>query len=722
MNKMFVAIIVSMCLAAPLGAQSLVINEFMADNETTIQDSSDNGFDDWIEIYNPGSASVDLSGYFLTDNAGSPGLWPFSGGSIPAGGFLLIWADGDTVSPGLHANFRLSRSGEFVGLYLDSGAGPEVVDSLSFGPQSADISYGRNPDGSDTFSFFQPATPGASNSGELEFPVLVINEVMADNASTIVDPTDGGFDDWVEIYNPGSSAVDLGNLFLTDDRGSRGQWRFPATTIAAGGFALVWADRDTLAASGLHTNFGLSQNGEFIGLYFDAGTDTVAIDTFSFGEQAADISYGRLPDGADNFTLFLPATPGASNANEIQIPELSINEIMADNTFTIRDPSDNVFEDWIEIYNHGSSTINLSGFFLTDSRGRPGQWPFPDTTLAPGDFMLVWADNDSGAAGLHTNFGLSSTSGEFVGLFWDTGADTILVDGKSFGPQRSDISLGRSPDGGESYVFYLVATPGASNVNGTVLVERNLAINELMAENLTFHQDGSDGNYDDWLEIYNSGVSGVNLSGFYLTDNAASPTRWPLPDTVLEAGAFLLVWADNDGGAAGLHTNFGLSRLGEFAGLYFDAGTDTIAIDTLSFGAQTADISYGRNPDGADGFVFYSTGTPGASNTGGVIVSVDERPAALVETFALEQNYPNPFNPETTIRYTIPLASRVQLTVYNLLGQEIIKLVDAEQGQGRYQVLWDGRDRAGEVVASGLYVYKIAAGEFGETRKMLMLK
>jgi hypothetical protein len=92
------------------------------------------------------------------------------------------------------------------------------------------------------------------------------------------------------------------------------------------------------------------------------------------------------------------------------------------------------------------------------------------------------------------------------------------------------------------------------------------------------------------------------------------------------------------------------------------------------------------------------------------------------ETFGLDQNYPNPFNPETTINYQLPEESRVRVAVYNLLGQQVRILVDKEQPAGRYTVLWDGRNRFGQGMSSGLYIVRMNAGNFVADRKMLLLK
>ena len=94
--------------------------------------------------------------------------------------------------------------------------------------------------------------------------------------------------------------------------------------------------------------------------------------------------------------------------------------------------------------------------------------------------------------------------------------------------------------------------------------------------------------------------------------------------------------------------------------------------------------------------------------------------------FSLDANYPNPFNPETTIRYQLAEGSRVSLSVYNLLGEEVKRLVDENQPAGAYSVRWDGRDTYGKQVSGGIYIYKIEAvgslGRFVQSRKMILMK
>lgn len=101
---------------------------------------------------------------------------------------------------------------------------------------------------------------------------------------------------------------------------------------------------------------------------------------------------------------------------------------------------------------------------------------------------------------------------------------------------------------------------------------------------------------------------------------------------------------------------------------------------------------------------------------------VDDDPASLPTGYRLAQNYPNPFNPTTEIEYSLPEAGMVCLDVMNILGQTVTTLVDGWQPPGSYVARWDGQNSSGEAVASGVYLYRLRAGEYTSTRKMMLLK
>ncbi len=139
----------------------IVINEFLAINQT---DTTDAGaqHEDWIELYNNTSQAISLKGLFLSDDADNPAKWEFpESASIPAAGYLLIWADNDSTNDGLHANFKLAGSGESLLLGYANGL---LLDSLSFGTQTADHSVARCPDGTGDFELTSNTTPGYANS------------------------------------------------------------------------------------------------------------------------------------------------------------------------------------------------------------------------------------------------------------------------------------------------------------------------------------------------------------------------------------------------------------------------------------------------------------------------------------------------------------------------------------------------------------------------------
>jgi autotransporter-associated beta strand protein len=141
----------------------LRINELLTSNESGLNDGNGDR-SDWIEIYNPNPQAVNLSGYRLTDSSLEPAKWVFPAVTVPAGGYLVVFASGNgmpDVLGQLHVNFSLAAGGEYLALSRPDGS---IDDQLSpgFPAQFADISYGRNPT-SGALRFFSPATPGAAN-------------------------------------------------------------------------------------------------------------------------------------------------------------------------------------------------------------------------------------------------------------------------------------------------------------------------------------------------------------------------------------------------------------------------------------------------------------------------------------------------------------------------------------------------------------------------------
>ena len=146
----------------PKGVSAVRLNEFMASNSTTIPDEK-NQFDDWLELYNTSNVGVDIGGLYLTDDPIKPTKYQIPAKTVvPAGGTVLVWCDEDGTQGPLHANFKLSASGEDILFFAADGK--SLLDSFKFGKQYTDVSSGRLYDGKDPWwATFPSATPKALN-------------------------------------------------------------------------------------------------------------------------------------------------------------------------------------------------------------------------------------------------------------------------------------------------------------------------------------------------------------------------------------------------------------------------------------------------------------------------------------------------------------------------------------------------------------------------------
>ena len=259
-----------------------------------------------------------------------------------------------------------------------------------------------------------------------------------------------------------------------------------------------------------------------------------------------------------------------------------------------------------------------------------------------------------------------------------------------------------------------------TKIEGSMLLS-DLVINEFMAGNDNTIKDPQ-GDFDDWVEIYNRSSNIIPLNGMYLTDDPAEAKKWALPDTFITVHGYLLIWADDDAEhKPGLHTNFKLSKDGEYIGLYDTDENDNAVIDSYTFGSQQDDVSEGRLPNGEGNFTFMSVPTPNGENIGAT--SVESAVASNPGSFCLLQAYPNPFNSSTTIGCQLPIDYYVQLTIYDILGKKVRTLINNKEAAGKHTVVWDGKDNFGNVVSSGVYFYQLKMGTDNmKTNKMLFMK
>jgi len=449
--------------APPAPGAGLVINEFLASNDGAGVDEHGEA-DDWVELYNPTAGPLPLGGLLLTDDLSDPAKFVLAAGDslLGAGEFCVVWCDNQPEQGAFHAPFALSASGEDVGLAEADGS---PLDAYRFGPQQTDVSEGRSVDGGLEWVSFDAPTPGFSNaSAAAPAPRLVVNELLASNVACCADEH-GEHDDWIELYNAGDGPAALNGLYLSDDAAEPLKWRLePAadTTLAPGAFCLVWCDGAGAAQGAFHAGFALAGSGEAIVL--TAADGATVLDQLEYGVQQDDVAWGRDPDGSANWTTFAAPTPGAPNLFESQpLARLVVNEFLASNDACCPDEHGE-HDDWLELYNAGDAAVRLNGLYLSDDAAEPLKWrlePAADTLLAPGAFCVVWCDNATSAQGaFHAGFALSG-GGEDIVLTAADGAATL--DQLAYDAQASDVSSGRSPDGGANWTTFAAPTPGGPN-------------------------------------------------------------------------------------------------------------------------------------------------------------------------------------------------------------------------------------------------------------------
>lgn len=545
---------------------------------------------------------------------------------------------------------------------------------------------------------------------------LYINEFMASNDASFPGPQ-GDYPDWIEIYNAGTEAVMLGGYYMSDDlEDPEARYMIPSTypdsvTVAAGGYIVFYANKEE-ASSVLNLNFKLSGGGEAIGLWDASQVD---VDHLTYFSQTTDISYGRYPDGSDVWGFMSNITPGATNAAlDPNTTVLYINEFMASNDFAFAGPQGD-FPDWIEIYNPGVEDVNLAGYYMSDDLVDPEAMfqisgEHPDSVTVPaGGYIVFYANKADSSSVLNLNFKLSG-GGEQIGL-WNP--EKLFLDSLTYGEQITDTSYGRFQDGTENWYFMADITPGASNVNPNPPSEVVLYINEFMASN-DYALPGPQGDFPDWIEIYNPGTEAVSLAGYYMSDDLVDPESMfqisdAYPDSVtVAAGGFIVFYANKLDSISVLNLNFKLSGGGESIGLW---NPDQIFMDSLTYGEQITDTSYGRFPDGSEFWFFMPEITPGAANLN--TMSINE----VDENASVSQNYPNPFSAETSIEFILESPDRVTIEIFNASGTRVSTLVNDNFTQGSHTVKWDA-----SAMPAGFYFYTLQTSQTTITKKALIVR
>ncbi|MBL9212204.1 MAG: lamin tail domain-containing protein [Opitutaceae bacterium] len=360
------------------------------------------------------------------------------------------------------------------------------------------------------------STPTLAAAGT---PTLRINEVLAANTKLANGAT---FPDLIELHNAGATAIDLTGRSLTDDPATPRKYVFPSgTTIAAGGYLVVYADADA-SAPGLHAGFSLDAEGDEVRLYDTTAAGGGLLDAVTFGFQIPDFSVGRTGSGG-TWALLSP-TPGAANGSAPSLGSLGavkLNEWAGNIGFRVD-------HDFIELHNSAAQPVALGGASLTDDAyGRPRRFVFPALSFIPAGGFVTLFGEDFG-------FGLDGDF-DFIHLLGENGA---IVDQVDLVSQPADRSTARSPDGGPTYADLAVPTPGLANTTALPAAYSAL-LNQLRITEVMYQPTAaaSAGDYE-FIELQNIGTTPLDLGGVRFTNGL----DYTFPaGTTLGAGAFVVV-------------------------------------------------------------------------------------------------------------------------------------------------------------------------------------
>jgi hypothetical protein len=386
-------------------------------------------------------------------------------------------------------------------------------------------------------------------------PTLRINEILASN--TLI-ANGSSFPDIIELHNAGSTAVDLAGKSLSDDPLLPRKYIFPpGTSLAAGGYLVVYADRNH-AEPGLHTGFSLDAEGDEVRLYENITAGGGLIDAIQFGFQIPNHSLSRTGPAANVWALTAP-TPGVINANPTVLAGpsgLKLNEWAGKIAFRLD-------HDLIELFNPAAQPVPLTGVRLTDDPARPTRFVFPSLSyIAANGFLPLY--------GADFGFGLDGNT-DPIHLYGENG---VTIDHVTLASQLRDTSSGRTPDGSAAISAFAVPTPGLSNQTplpaAYSAILNQLRITEIMYQPAA---PSSAGDYE-YIELLNIGSIALDLSGVRFTNGLDYTFR---PGTTLAGGAYIVVARDRSGFLSRYPGAAGVLAAGSFSGALDNTG-ETLAL------------------------------------------------------------------------------------------------------------------------------------------------
>jgi len=514
--------------------------------------------------------------------------------------------------------------------------------------------------------------------GEISFAqTAMMNEVFSRGTTT--NP------DWIEIYNPSSSVLNISTYKIYDTGGQSGSK--PKKTFPAGALIPAYGYYVIVTDDGSPSAFGLSSGGEKVWLEDSLGVVVDSCDIAAMPDSST--SYSRTPDGNSLWKIVSKITRGNSNvvltqillpqyiqgvngtnnnripfAFRIKLENLApnttyhyINQVVLSTESSSTSGAGNIFfvyQDSIVKTSSPSMSTGPYGVLTTDANGSHEGWYITEPTgnatrFVPGNYIFMRIRLNNGAAGTSP-------------VIWATTSDSVKV--VSFGT-ASDNKLGTGIYG-HSYANQKDFVFLYDNVNGT---GRPLSGAMIESDGISLAA------FTNFPPFYKDSVDAISGTWGTIIPNQLSNGVKRIERRLFSDGSLFPVVATSINGS-------------------------------WPSGANTVNPTGGLNAIGitkSDAPLSFINDVKSGSET--------------LSEFSISQNYPNPFNPVTLISYQLPAAGFVTLKVYDVLGNEVSNLVDAQQEAGNYQVTFDGK-----TLASGIYLCRLQAGEFVSMIKMNLLK
>lgn len=562
--SMVVAVLMALSTVQYVQAADAAAENTVLINEVESDDA--NGGNDWIEIINAGETDVEIGGWFVVDDKGLERLtegaaWRIAEGTVLKAGDVLVLEDS------VNFDFGLGKA-DTVSLYDKDG---QLLDTYTWSGHATGT-YARVPGG--TTFVDQSPTKGAIN-------IVAEDEDKEENTPAeqivVINEINSSPDDWVEIINIGTETIDISGYEIRDNSDDH-RWQFAdGTTLDAGALLLVDAytigqvyndETDSYSEGEFAEAIGIG-SGDSIRFYDKEGN---LLDEYAWTEHASyegdesAASLGRYPDGTGSFAV-MPQTPGVKNS--WYAPQIVINEVESNDDET----------DWAEIYNAGTTPVDLSGWYLFDNDPvghATDVTPVAEgTVLNPGEFYVFDQNKDF-------TFGLGN--GDQVTIF---NKDGVKVAEFIYDTHANGV-YARIPDGTGEFVDFATATKGKANI-----VTNPVVLNEVQSD------DPADG--PDWIELANPTDDVLDISGIVIKDSDDTHVYVIPEGTTISANGFIVLTEDAFG--------FGLGK-GDSVRLF----ENELLIASTTWTEHT-NPTWGLYPD-VNGTEYRNTkeATPGAAN------------------------------------------------------------------------------------------------------------